>query len=193
MAEAALKMKLSYEDYLSIEAEHDQKHEFLDGEVFAMAGGTPTHAALKTSLTGMVWSQLGAGPCRPFDADLKIRVPATGLATYPDLSVICGPLERDAEDRNAATNPVLLVEVLSPTTAAWDRGEKFAHYQQLPSLRHYLLVSQDRPAIEHFARQADGSWRYTRHLDGDTLHLPDLGLTLRVSEVYQNLPAPDEG
>lgn len=191
MAEAARKVGLSYADYLAIERETDIRHEFLDGEVFAMAGGTPRHSKLKTNLTMLMGNALGSGPCQPYDSDLKIRVPATGLATYPDLAIICGPLQLDEEDPNAVANPTLLLEVLSPSTAAWDRGDKFAHVEQLPSLKHYVLVSQDSPSIEHYARQDDGSWRYTRHLAGGEVHFADLGVRLPVDAVYKNLPEQD--
>lgn len=187
MALAARKLKLSYQDYLEIERQTDTRHEFLDGEVFAMAGGTLRHSATKANLLGQFYVGLrGRAPCRTYDSDTKIRVPATGLATYPDLAIICGQPEVDAEDPNAATNPTLLAEVLSPSTEAWDRGGKFDHYQQLPSLQHYLLLDPRKPLLQHFERQADGSWRLTTHRAGGSLTV--LGVTLSVDELYADLP-----
>lgn len=183
---------LSYDDYLSVEQESDTRHEFLDGEVHAMAGGTPRHATVKMNVTLALGIPLQGSPCRPYDSDLKIRVPETGLATYPDLAVVCGPLELDARDHNAVTNPVLLVEVLSRATEAWDRGEKFAHYRKLPSLKHYLLVSQHRPLVEHHTRQADGSWRMVELGPGETLLIEDLGVSVPIDAVYRDLPPLSE-
>ena len=188
MALAAQRLKLSYQDYLDIERQTDTRHEFLDGEVFARAGGTPRHAAAATTLSFLLYRGLwGRGPCRPYNSDLKVRVPATGLATYPDLAVICGQPEPDAEDPNAATNPTLLAEVLSPSTEAWDRGGKFDHYQQLPSLQHYLLLDPRVPLLQHFERLPDGtSWRLTTHRAGDAPTV--MGVTLSVDELYAELP-----
>lgn len=187
MALAARKPKLSYQDYLDLEQRTDTRHEFLDGEVFAMAGGTPRHSAAKTNLIGLLFAGLrGRGPCRPYDSDLKVRVLATGLATYPDVTVICGKPDRDEEDANAATNPTLLAEVLSPSTEAWDRGGKFDHYQQIPSLQHYLLMDPRKPLLQHFERQTDGSWRLTTHRAGDALTV--MGVALSVDELYAELP-----
>ena len=178
----------SYQDYLEVERETGVRHEFLDGEVFAMAGGTPRHSRLKARLVGLFEAALGAGPCQTYDSDLKIQVLATEYATYADLAVICGKLERSPEDANAATNPSLLAEVLSPSTEAWDRGGKFLQVQQIPSLRHYLLLDPQRPQVEHYARQDDGSWRYTRHDAGGVVRL--LGIEIAVDALYQNLPEP---
>ena len=188
MAEPARKLALTYDAYLAIERETDTRHELLNGEAWAMAGGTPRHSALKANVVALFRALLHGRPCRPYDSDLKIRVPDTGLATYPDLSVICGPLARDPEDRNAVTNPTLLVEVLSPSTEAWDRGGKFAHAQRLASLNHYVLVDADRASVEHYARQEDGSWRYTRHTAGGAVRFADLGVELAVDDVYADLP-----
>jgi len=188
MAVAARKHRLTYAEYLALERETDLKHEFLDGEAWAMAGGTPRHAALQNNVSTLLRVGLASRPCRPYASDLKVRVLDTGLATYPDVAVICGAPERDPEDRNAATNPVLLVEVLSDSTEAWDRGGKFAHYRRIPSLRHYVLVSQDPVRIEHFLRQVDGTWVLREHGSGDTVALDDLGVSLDVNAVYADLP-----
>ena len=187
MAEPARKREFTYADYLELEQETGVRHEFVDGEAFAMAGGTPRHSKLKTNLVRHVGNGLDRGPCQPYDSDLKIRVPDTGLASYPDLAVICGPILRDEEDRNAVTNPTLLAEVLSPSTEGWDRGGKFSHLQRLPTLRHYVLVSADTQQVEHFERQADGSWRYTRHTEGEVA-FSDLGFSLSLADLYANLP-----
>lgn len=183
MAEPAHR-RLTYAAYLALERETDVRHEFLDGEAWAMAGGSIRHSGIKSNVALAFGIALRGGPCRFYDSDLKVRVPETGLATYPDLAVICGGPERHPEDRNAATNPALLVEVLSKATESWDRGGKFAHYRKLPSLKHYVLVSQDSEVVEHYARQDDGSWRLTEHTD----LLPVLGVEIPIEGFFRDLP-----
>jgi len=188
MSAAAELVRCTYAEYLALERRTDQRHEYFDGEVFLIAGGTLRHVRLKTNVPGLMFARLGDGPCQAYDADAKIRVPATGLATYPDLSVICGQPERHPEDPNAATNPTLIVEVLSESTEVWDRTRKFFHYQQLPSLRHYLLVSHDDVRVEHFERAEAGAWTYRVFGSGDVVALSLLGVSLPVDALYKNLP-----
>lgn len=188
MSAAAELVRYTYAEYLALERRTDQRHEYFDGEVFLMAGGTPRHAKVLSNANVALGAALGDRPCQAFSSDLKIRIPATGLATYPDLSVICGPLERHPEDRNAATNPTLIVEVLSESTEVWDRTRKFFHYQQLPSLRHYLLVSHDEPRVEHYERAEAGAWTYRVFGPGDVVPLSILGISLPVDALYKNLP-----
>jgi len=128
--------------YAAAEAASPTKHEWLRGEVLDMAGGTPEHSALAMAVGRELGVALQGRPCRVFSSDLKIFIAETQLATYPDLSVVCGKLETTPEDANSVTNPTLIVEVLSDSTEAYDRGAKFAHYRRLPSLREYVLVSQ---------------------------------------------------
>lgn len=188
MSAAAELVRYTYAEYLALERRTDQRHEYFDGEVFLMAGGTPRHAKVLSNANVALGAALGDRPCQAFSSDLKIRIPATGLATYPDLSVICGPLERHPEDRNVATNPTLIVEVLSESTEVWDRTRKFFHYQQLPSLRHYLLVSHDEPRVEHYERAEAGAWTYRVFGPGDVVPLSILGISLPVDALYKNLP-----
>lgn len=177
--------RLSYAEYLAIEQASDVKHEYCEGHVVAMAGGTPEHALLKTNLTVLVGSALRGRPCRAFDADLRVRVPATTLATYPDLTVICGPLVRDAEDRDAATNPTLLVEVLSPSTAGYDRGEKLDHYGRIPTLREVVLVDSARMHVDVYRRLGDAAWERHGYEPGERVPLASLELTLEVDAIYE--------
>ena len=180
--------RLTYLDYLQLEHDTEVRHEFLEGVAIAMAGGSLRHSALKTELAFQVRHSMGTGPCRPYDADAKVRVLETDFACYPDLSVVCGPLETHPDDRHALTNPRLLVEVLSKSTEAWDRGEKFAQYRHIESLEHYLLVSTNRPHIEHFAKGADGIWSLRDYGVGDTLSIADLGISLDIDALYRDLP-----
>ncbi|MBI2567965.1 MAG: Uma2 family endonuclease [Candidatus Schekmanbacteria bacterium] len=188
MGQAATR-RYGYAEYLIVEHDTGTRHEYLDGQTWAMAGGTPRHSAIKSNLQALFRNALHGTPCRPYDSDLKIRVLKTGLATYPDLAVLCGRLETHPEDPNAVTNPVLLGEVLSDDTEAWDRGGKFAHFRCITSLRHYLLLPQDSERIESYTRQEDGSWRLTEHFSGDVVGLEALGVELHVDLVYQDLPS----
>jgi Uma2 family endonuclease len=175
--------RLTVAEYLAAERQHpDTKCEYLAGVVVAMAGGTRLHSLLGTRIAAALSTALGGRGCEVHGSDLRVRIPARDLGTYPDVTVVCGPFEGDADDPDAATNPIAIVEVLSPTTEAWDRGEKFAAYRALPSLRHYVLVSQDRQHIEHYQRDDDGRWVLTDAGPGGAIEL--LGATLRVAEVY---------
>ena len=119
----------------------------------------------------MLFAQLREGRCRAYGSDLRVRVSATGLATYPDVTVVCGPREVDPEDPNSVINPTLLVEVLSPSTEAYDRDEKFAHYKRIPSLRQYVLVSHDERRVEVWTRDAAGAWGSVVSAAGETAEL----------------------
>ena len=175
----------AWREYLALERASNIQHEYLDGQIYAMAGGTPAHAALQLAVPNLLFSQLRTGRCRALGSDLRIRVVATGLATYPDVTIICGPRETDPEDENSVTNPTLLVEVLSPSTAVYDRGEKFAHYKRIPSLRQYVLVSPDEPRVEVWTRDDDAAWTSTVFTDGDRAELGSIGARLDVRELYQ--------
>ena len=176
--------RYSLDDYLSVEEMSAVRHEFLNGEIFAMAGGTPEHAALSAAVVVLLGSRLAGRPCRPYSADLRIRVLATGLATYADAAVICGEPARDPASPTHVTNPSVIVEVLSPSTAAYDRSEKREHYQQIPALREYLLIAQDRREIEIYARTADGSWQRSVRGPGERLELRSIDVQLTVDELY---------
>lgn len=189
-------VRYSYADYVAGEELSLIKHEYCHGSIVAMAGGTVAHARLKSNLMTAVGSALRGRPCQAFDADLRIRVLATDLATYPDLSVICGPVERDPDDRCAVTNPTALFEVLSKSTAAYDRGEKFDHYQQLASLQLYVLVDDKRPHIDVYTRQSDGSFARRGYGAGALLPLTAIDVNLAVDDVYERwaeIVASEEG
>ena len=138
-------------------------------------------------MTVLLGRELLGRPCAPLSSDARVRVPATTLATYPDLSVVCGPEEHDPEDPDSVTNPTVLVEVLSRSTERYDRGQKFEHYQRLMSLQDYVLVAQDGPRIERYHRLADGTWTYEARGPGEVLQLQSIGVTLSIDEVYAGL------
>jgi Uma2 family endonuclease len=174
-----------YRDYLALEASANVRHEFLDGEIYAMAGGTREHAAICANVVVSLGAQLRGRGCQVHSADLRIRVLETGLTTYPDVTIVCARAELDPEDRNTITNPTLLVEVLSPSTAAYDRGEKLAHYQKIASLREVVLVAHDEQLIEVWRRGDDGTWS-RRETRSGPLALEAIPCTLLVDDVYRD-------
>ncbi|KYF76680.1 hypothetical protein BE20_02830 [Sorangium cellulosum] len=186
MNEPARKIIWTYAEYLDQERASPTKHEFLNGEIFAMAGGTPEHARLCLSVGAELRAHLRGRPCVVYSSDLRVRVQATGLSTYPDVSVVWSRLECDPEDTAAALNPIVLIEVLSDSSEAYDRGQKFAHYRCIPSLREYVLVSQHEPRIEVFHRNEDGSWTLREARAGEGAELQAIGCTLSVDDVYRD-------
>ena len=186
MAQAARPQPVSFREYVEREQTSERKHEFLDGVVWAMAGGTPEHAQLAINFGAELRARIAGGTCRVFSSDLRVRVRETGLATYPDATVVCGPLERDPEDPNTVTNPSVIVEVLSDSTEAYDRGEKFGHYRRIRGLRAYVLVSQHERRIEIFRPNADGSWTLEEATPGQDARVADL-CAIPVDAVYRDV------
>lgn len=149
---------VSYADYVAIELQTQVKHEWLDGQVVAMAGGSIAHAKIIRNLLACLLPSSASRGCEVFTSELKVRVEETGLATYPDASVFCEPLCVHPEDKNAATNPTALFEVLSRSTESWDRGDKFEHYRSLTSLRTYVLIAQHAKRVEIYRRGEGERW-----------------------------------
>ena len=185
MSRPAALSRMSYAEYLELERSSEVKHEYLRGEVFAMAGGTPEHARLAANIIGELTAALRGRPCSVFTSDARVRIEATDRATYPDVTVVCGRLEHAADDPDSITNPVVIVEVLSDATEAEDRGEKFAHYRRLASLREYLLVSQRARRLEVYRRR-DERWLLDEAGTGETLRLESIDVVLSVDEVYRD-------
>jgi len=179
--------RYTYEDYLVFEHDSETKHEYVDGEIYAMAGGSPKHSALALRVGVALEIGRPAG-CTVFQSDLKVRVLATGRVAYPDASMVCGPIERDPEDRrgDTITNPVLLVEVLSGSTEDVDRISKRRDYQLIPSLREYVLVSQSEPRVEIYRRSSSGTWDYIDVREG-VVPLAS-GPALDLAALYRDLP-----
>lgn len=180
----------SYEHYLEIEAaDPTTRHEFLRGEVWAMAGGTPEHALFAANFLRLVGAALHGRPCAPYGSDLRVRIEVTDRTTYPDGIVICGPREVSARDQHAVTNPTLILEVTSDGTEADDRGEKFAHYRHLSSLREYVIVSHRQARVEVYRREP-GSWSFREYPLGTDIELASLGISVPVSGVYADPNRP---
>jgi len=173
------------EEYLALEREAEFKSEYLDGIIYAMSGGSPQHSEITANVTIALGSQLRGKPCHVFSSDLKVATDPHGLYAYPDLSIVCDEPRVQDEHRHVITNPTVIVEVLSPSTEACDRGRKFTHYQHLESLRDYILVAQDDPHIEHFTRQGGHQWLYSSATGLDaSLTINSINCVLHLSEVY---------
>jgi Uma2 family endonuclease len=176
---------LTPEEYLAIERAAETKSEYFAGEMFALAGASRKHVRIVTNIVAELSVRLEGGPCEVYSSDLRVRVSETGLYTYPDVLVVCGEPEMDADD--VLLNPVLIVEVLSPSTEAYDRGRKFEHYRRIPSLAEYLLVAQDAQRIEQYTRQDRERWLLTevRGLEG-MVQCESISCELPCGRVYRN-------
>lgn len=189
MAQPAEKTKrLTPAEYLSLERDSGQKHEYLQGHVFAMAGASPKHNAICGNAIGALRERLRGRRCIVMPSDQHFYVEATELGTYPDVTVVCGPAKYHPDFPQSVVNPAILVDVLSPSTEAYDRGAKFDHYRHLDSLREYVLVSTDRHGVDHYAREQDGTWRLTavRGTEG-VLRLTSVDTVVALAELYENL------
>lgn len=179
------KVRLTSEEYLAIERQAPAKSEYLDGEMFAMAGASRRHNLIVLNIGAELRTQLQQRPCEVYSSDMRVKISRTGLYTYPDVVVVCDEPRFEDADVDTLLNPLLLVEVLSPTTADYDRGEKFEHYRTLASLQTYLLVAQDRCHVVHYTRQQDNTWLLAETSDlQDCIRLHSLACDLLLSEVY---------
>ncbi|MCG3161266.1 MAG: hypothetical protein JMDDDDMK_02417 [Acidobacteria bacterium] len=188
------------EEYLAMERDAEERHEYIDGYVFAMAGESPEHGEICANLGWIIGPQLRGAPCRMRTANSKVRSgpkPAftrgqKGLYSYPDLFVICGELQFHDKHKDVIVNPTVIFEVLSESTASYDRGEKFLRYQNwCPTLRDYVLISQTSPTIEHYSRQPDGSWTYRVYQGLEaSFSIKSIKCNLKLSEVYERVKFP---
>lgn len=184
MAQLA-RQPFTFDAYVELEEASPIRHEFLDGHVWAMAGGSPEHAAIAANLVRLLGAALLDRRCRVYTSDLRIRVLETGLGTYPDASVVCDRLELDPADAkgHTAVNPTLLVEVLSPTTEAYDRGEKLAHYKRIPSLREVMFVAHDERRVDLWRRVGE-HWTQLTFRTGELVALESVGCTIAVDDAF---------
>jgi Uma2 family endonuclease len=183
---SALRPHYTLEEYILLESMSNVRHEYVDGEIAAMAGGSPEHGGLCANVITALSNLLDGRPCRVFTSDVRVRIRATGLDTYPDVSVVCGVIERDDRDRHALSNPVVLVEVTSPSTEAYDRGQKVEHYKRIPSLREIVIVSHVEPRLDVWQRADDGAWGVYTFGAGSSATLPSIGAALSVDAVYRD-------
>jgi Uma2 family endonuclease len=175
-------------EYLHRERKAEFRSEYFRGEMFAMAGASANHNLIVGNCIQTLGQQLKKKTCRVYPSDLKLRIEATGLYTYPDLSVVCGDPQLESDAGDVLLNPVVLVEVLSDSTEAYDRGKKFEHYRTIPSLMHYILIAQDRHSLDCFSRHATDNWLFTtcQGLEGK-LVLDAIDCDLLAAEVYDKV------
>jgi Uma2 family endonuclease len=175
-------------EYLAIERAAEYRSEYLGGESFAMPGASERHATIVANCLYLLVGQLKGRPCKAYANDMRLKVSPTGLYTYPDLIVVCGERQFDDEHQDTLLNPTVLIEVLSESTEAYDRGRKFAHYRTLGSLSEYLLIAQEQPRIEQFVRQADGRWLFSAHERlADAVEITSAGCILPLADVYDKV------
>lgn len=187
------KKKLTSQEYLAIERAAGFKSEFFDGEMFAMAGTSKDHSIITVNLTGEFHAAFRGKVCQPFSSDLRVKVNANGLYTYPDLTIVCGPVDVEDEQADVLLNPTLIIEVLSPGTERYDRGKKFDLYRGLDSLKEYVLVSQDQYRVEQFLRGNGAEWTYRVAFNkDDTVEFPSVGCSIPIKDIYARVVFPPE-
>lgn len=190
---AAPKTYVSPEEYLARDRLAEIKSEYYDGEIFAMSGGSRAHSLIVVNVTGELNSQLANRPCEVYNSDMRVQVAVSGPYAYPDVTVVCGEAQFADAEVDTLLNPAVIVEVLSPTTEAWDRGGKFERYQQMASLREYVLIAQDRLRVERYARQAEGEWLLTviTRPEG-VLSLASIDCELTLADIYRKVTFSEE-
>jgi Uma2 family endonuclease len=177
---------LTEAQYLEIERLAEFKSEFHDGRMFAVSGGSLNHSLISTRMSALLDRQMPPG-CRTCNSDLRIKVASAGLYTYPDCGVICGEPEYFGGQKDVVLNPLLIVEVLSPSTEGYDRGKKFELYRTIPSFQEYLIVHQDQGHVEHFSKQHDGSWLLRNHTGvDDSVNIARLGIHIALADLYSS-------
>lgn len=189
------KQRYTVSEYLAFERTAEVRHEYRNGEILAMAGGSYNHSLILANLIRELGNALKGKPCRALESNLRVKIPRTPLYTYPDATVICGDPQFDASDAGmeTITNPRALFEVLSPTSEAYDRGEKFTRYRQMESLQEYVLVSQDSPHVQVFVKQEGATWLFTAFSGLDAkARIGGLEIDIPLREIYAGIQFPPE-
>lgn len=182
--EPAERTRFTEDEYLALERASQTKHAFIDGEIIAMAGGSPRHSLIAANVSGALGAALRDRPCAVLNSDLAVNIAAIGCYVYPDVTVVCGPPELSPKHAGAVRNPVLLVEVLSKSTQRYDLGEKFDLFRRLPSLMDFIAVRKDERRVQHWHRTDVGRWLLTE-VEGDGIvELPELGVRLPLDAIY---------
>jgi Uma2 family endonuclease len=185
--------RMTESEYLAFDHASEVKHEYINGEVFAMTGASWEHNMICSLTIAALVNQLRGKPCQVSPSDLRLKVTETGLYTYPDISVICGDPIFAGNEFDTIVNPTVIIEILSKTTEAYDRGEKFQHYRTLETLQDYVLISQDKPRIEGYSRQQNKKWTFTDAIGLDAaFEIPSIGCILKLAEVYERVTFPTD-
>jgi Uma2 family endonuclease len=193
MTAGAARVTYTAAEYLRLERAAETKSEYANGQILAMTGASRAHNLIAGNLFRNLSQQLLGGSCEAYMSDMRVRVSQTGLYTYPDVVVACGEIQFEDDQVDTLLNPVVVVEVLSPTTEAYDRGEKFAHYRRLDSLQEYLLVSQDKVQVERYVRQGDQWVLSERSSLEDVLRVDAIDCSVRLSDIYYKIELPSGG
>ncbi len=189
---SVLKPLLTPQEYLARERKAEFKSEYYRGETFAMAGASWEHTLIKDNLAIEAGNQLKGGPCRILTSDLRVKVSATGLYTYPDAIVVCDEPKFEDDVFDTLLNPRVVIEVLSDSTEKYDRGAKFAQYREVPSLQEYVMVAQDRPLMERYVRQPDGDWKLTAFSGMEqTFAFASIPVKIPLAEIYRDVKFPE--
>jgi Uma2 family endonuclease len=184
--------KWTVEEYLAFERQSEERHEYFDGEIFAMSGASEQHILITGNTFSSLLVQLRKRPCKVYPIDMRVKVTPIKY-TYPDISVVCGEPQFEGPTADMLLNPTVIVEVLSPSTEIYDRGKKLDYYQTLESLQEYLLIAQDMVRIEHYVRQTTGGWFYSQEKSLESvIELPSINCTLTLSDVYDKVTFPPD-
>jgi len=179
---------ISQEEYLELERTATEKHEYYQGEIFAMSGASLEHNAIFSNLFGEIAHRLKGKNCKPFGSDLRIHIPKNTLYTYPDITIICGKPELTDDKFDTTTNPSVIIELLSKSTRNYDKGEKFTLYRDIDSLKEYILVDTEKIHVEKHLRHADNSWQLTDYKSLDkSFSIETVNVTLSLRDVYEGL------
>jgi len=193
MSSAATKKRFTPQEYLALERKSETRSEYYNGEIFAMSGASREHNLISVNLLRDIGNQLEDRPCEAYTSDMRVSIEATGLYTYPDVSVVCGEPRFQDLEVDTLLNPTVIVEVLSPTTEAYNRGVKFRHYRRIGSLREFVLISQDRMMVERFTRQGN-DWVLSDMTDPDqVLKLESIGCQIPLGRIYAKVTFPETG
>jgi len=185
---------LTVQEYLALERQSETKHEYVNGKIIAMAGESANHGLIMFGVGGALRQQLRGRGCYVYPSDLRVRIDALGIYTYPDVTVTCSTSQFGEERPDTLLNPTLIVEILSPSTEIADRTTKFARYRRIPTFREYVLIAQNKPLIEHYVRQDNGTWLWSA-IEGveESIYLPTIDCTFTLTDIYdQVIFAPEE-
>lgn len=182
------KTVVSIEEYLTLEASAESRHEYIGGEIVAMTGASIVHNQIKQNISRFFDDPLDAQGCNLYTSDMRVMVRDTGAFMYPDAVVVCGEIDKETHGGESILNPSIIIEILSHSTESYDRGLKWAYYKLIPSLQEYLLVTQSRPYVEQYTRQSDNSWRYVTYTGLDSLiFFPSVEVELSLRDLYRKV------
>ncbi|MCE7069661.1 Uma2 family endonuclease [Dyadobacter sp. CY327] len=176
----------SEQEYLELERKADYKSEYYKGEIFAMAGASPNHNRIMANLSGEIYMALKGRSCQNFSSDMRLHIPQNGLYTYPDIIILCGKPEFSQNDKDTLINPSVIIEVLSKSTSAYDRGDKFRLYRSIPTLTDYILVDSLSISVEVFRKNEDGTWLLNSEINNinERITLTNINVQIELKDVY---------